>query len=212
MNSIFKIQNIKLFLALTVLMTTFSYAQRDTEKWKLQLAIGLNNPIDDGEVKGYYSSYLNFPTVNIGLQHMFSERLGAKLDFGFNRSSNADSSLEFKLNYTRINAQLVYDFTPMLNFLPERMALVGHVGPGVSITQPLGSFSENKYTYLNALAGFEVHYRLSESLSIYSDIGYAYSLAGESKYDVNVDGYSFNGDLMYVAFGVSISLSGCQYC
>src|SRR5690606_6750448 len=161
---------------------------------------------------GFYSKYLNFPSINIGVQHMFTERLGAKLDFGYNRASNANGSEEFKLNYTRINAQVVYNFTSLLNFLPERIAVVGHAGPGVSMTQPLGSYTENKYTYLNVLGGLEVHYGLSESLSVYGDLSYALSMSGKNKYDYAIDGFSFNGDLVYVALGVSISLSGCQYC
>lgn len=212
MSSNFKIQNIKLLLVLAVLTTSLSYAQRDTEKWKLQVALGLNNPIDNGKDDGFYSKYLNFPSINIGVQHMFTERLGAKLDFGYNRASNAKGSKEFKLNYTRINAQVVYNFTPLLNFLPEQIAVVGHAGPGISITEPLGSYTENKYTYLNVLGGLEVHYGLSESLSVYADLSYALSMSGKNKYDYTVDGFSFNGDLVYAALGVSISLSGCQYC
>jgi hypothetical protein len=213
MTTNFKNQKFKvLFFLVLTLTTTLVYSQSNTSKWKLQLALGVNNPIDNGENDGYYTKYINFPSVNFGLQHMFSDKLGAKLDVGFNRSSNADGSLEFKLNYTRVNAQLVYDFTPVFSFLPERIALVSHIGPGVSFTQPLGEFAENKYTYLNALAGFELHYGLSRSLSIYSDISYAFSLSGQQKYDVNVDGFSFNGDLLYVTFGISVSLSGCSYC
>ena len=187
-------------------------SQRATEQWKAQVSIGVNNPIENDQNGDYVSKYINFPTVNLGIQHMFSEQLGAKLDFGFNRSSNEDESPEFKLNYSRVNAQIVYNFSSILTFLPERISVVGHAGPGVTFSKPLGNFSENTYTYLNVLGGFEVHYALSETLSIYSDLGYALSLSGAENYDVNVDGFSFNGDLIYLSFGVSFSLSGCQYC
>jgi hypothetical protein len=194
-----QVQKIIFLIALGILVTTLSYAQRDSEVWKLQLAVGINNPMEKVGNVGYYSKYVNFPTVNIGLQHMFTESLGAKLDVGFNRASNHDTSLEYKLNYTRVNAQIVYNLRSVLSFLPERIALVAHAGPGISFTQPLGNFSDNKYTYLNALGGMELHYGLSKSLSIYTDLGYVYSLAGKNKYDVNVD-------------GISISLNGCKYC
>lgn len=207
-----QVQKIIFLIALGILVTTLSYAQRDSEVWKLQLAVGINNPMEKVGNVGYYSKYVNFPTVNIGLQHMFTESLGAKLDVGFNRASNHDTSLEYKLNYTRVNAQIVYNLRSVLSFLPERIALVAHAGPGISFTQPLGNFSDNKYTYLNALGGMELHYGLSKSLSIYTDLGYVYSLAGKNKYDVNVDGFSFNDDLMYATFGISISLNGCKYC
>lgn len=201
-----------LLFGLLFLIAFQAVSQRATEQWKGQVSIGVNNPIENDQNGAYFSKYINFPTVNLGIQHMFSEQLGAKLDFGFNRSSNDDESPEFKLNYSRVNVQVVYNFSELLSFLPERISVIGHAGPGVTFTKPLGNFSENTYTYLNVLGGFEVHYALSETLSVYSDLGYALSLSGAEDYDVNVDGFSFNGDLIYLSFGVSFSLSGCQYC
>lgn len=191
---------------------SFSYGQRDTDRFRLQLALGVNNPIDNGENDGFYTKSLNVPTVNFGLQYMFKPNLGAKLDFGFNRAKSADGSAEFKLNYTRVNAQIVYDFTQLLNFLPEPISILAHAGTGVSFTQPLGSVAENKYTYLNGLIGMEMHYKLSRTLSVFGDVGYAKSLSGKNKYDVEIDGYSFNGDLIYAAVGLSVAISGCRYC
>jgi len=190
----------------------FVMAQRAEKRWTGHIAIGMNNPIDDGSNDGYFTNYLNLPTVNIGVQHMFKPDWGAKLDFGFNRASNAEGSLEYKLNYTRINTQIVYNATNVLGFLPNRIELFGHAGPGISFTKPLAPFSNNTETYLNFLVGGEVHYRLSRSLTIFTDLGYALSLAGTDKFDVNVDGFSFNGDLLYLTFGVTFALSGCRYC
>ncbi len=212
MTSKFKSLKFKLLVLIVILNVIFASSQNDNSLWKLQVALGINNPIDNGENDGYYSKYINLPTVNLGIQHMFSNTFGAKLDFGFNRSKNADSSLEFKLNYTRLNAQLVYNMSPLLSFLPQRLQIISHAGPGVSITQPLGNFVNNKYTFLNVLAGAELHYGLSRELSIYGDLSYVLSLSNKEKYNLNVDGFSFNGDLIYVTFGVSISLSGCYYC
>lgn len=207
-----KIQNLSWLLFLALMTSTLSQAQKDVEKWKLQAALGFNNPIDYGEDDGYYSKYVNFPTINLGVQHMFSRNLGVKLDLGYNRASSESGSVPYKMNYTRINLQAVYDFKDLITFLPPPIGIVAHAGPGVSMTQPLGRYSENTYTYLNMLGGIEVHYRLSESVSVFMDGGYAYSLSGKDKYDVARDGFSFKGDLMYVAFGVAISLSGCHYC
>lgn len=206
------LQQHNLFLGLLLLISFQAVSQHATEQWKAQASIGINNPIENDQNGSYYSKYINLPTVNLGIQHMFSEQLGAKLDYGFNRSSNEDDSPEFKLNYSRVNLQILYDFSDILSFLPERISVVGHAGPGVAFTKPLGGFSENKYTYLNVLGGFEVHYALSDTFSVYSDLGYTLSLSGTEDYDVNVDGFSFNGDLIYLSFGVSFSLSGCQYC
>ena len=142
MMSIFKTQKQKL-LIVVILFTTFSFAQKDTNKWKAQIALGVNSPSQSGFVEGFESKSVNFPTVNAGFQYMFKRQLGAKLDFGFNRLSNDDTSPEFKINYTRINAQLVYDPTESIGFLPARIGLVAHAGPGYTFVKPLGDFSNN---------------------------------------------------------------------
>lgn len=207
-----KIQNLSWLLFLTLMTTSLSVAQKDVEKWKLQLALGVNNTLDQGGAYGYYSKQINFPTINIGVQHMFARNLGAKLDLGYNRSSEADNSLPYKLNYTRVNVQAVYDFKDILTFLPPPIGIVAHAGPGLSMTKPLGNFANNTYTYLNVLGGLELHYRMSKSVSIFLDGGYALGLSGDNKYNVATNGYSFNGDLAYATFGVSVSLGGSRYC
>lgn len=80
------------------------------------------------------------------------------------------------------------------------------------MTKPLGNDTNNTYTYPNFLGGLELHYRVSESFSVFVDGSYVLALSGKDNYNPTIDGYSFNGDLMYVALGVSLSLSGCNYC
>lgn len=180
---------------------------QQTQRWKLQIAIGLNNPIEDGSTVGYFSEYANFPTIGLGVQYMFKPDWGVKLDFGYNRASETGDSFPFILNYSRINAQIVYDATNVLGFLPNRLGLVGHIGPGLSFTKPSEPYSDNTYTFLNLLSGAELYYRLSNTLSIYGDLSYVFSLAGSDRYDVNVDGFSFNGDLLYLTLGLTINLN-----
>ncbi|WP_347924005.1 outer membrane beta-barrel protein [Pontimicrobium sp. SW4] len=194
-------------------VTSLSFAQGDTEKIRLQLALGVNNPIDNGENDGYYAKDINLPTINFGIRYMFKpNKLGAKLDVGYNRSKSDVGSLDFKLNYTRVNAQIVYDFYDLLNFLPQEMTIQAHAGPGISFTKPLLNDSENTYTYLNGLVGLDVYFSLSRKLSVFVDVAYAKSLSSKNKYDVALDGYSFNGDLVYTTVGLSVALSGCRYC
>lgn len=210
MMSIFKTQKHKL-LIVVILFTTFSFAQKDTNKWKAQIALGVNSPSQSGFVEGFESKSVNFPTVNAGFQYMFKRQFGAKLDFGFNRLSNDDTSPEFKINYTRINAQLVYDPTESIGFLPARIGLVAHAGPGYTFVKPLGDFSNNKVSFLNVMGGLEVHYALSEYMSLYTDVSYILGLG--SDFDPVIDGFgSFNGNLLTLTFGITFSLSGCHYC
>jgi hypothetical protein len=195
------------------LISSLAFGQRENAKWKLQLALGPNHGFSSGFAEGVYGKRLNFPTVNVGLQHFFTGQLGAKLDIGFNRLSQGPNLPEFKTNYTRINAQIVYDPTYYINFLPERVRILVHAGPGISFTAPLGTLKENNLTFLNVMAGGELHYGLSETLSIYGGGAFVFGLSGKDLSTLDQAGLgAFNGTLMYATIGLSVSLSGCYYC
>ncbi len=199
------------FFVFVCLFSTFSFAQRESNEWKAQVALGVNSPSTSGFVEGFEAKPVNFPTVNLGIQRMFKRQFGAKLDFGFNRFSSSDDSVEFKTNYTRINAQIVYDPTESLHFLPVRMGVVAHAGPGYSIIKPLGEFGNNNLSFLNVMGGAEFHYGISQYVSVYTDVSYIYGLAKD--FEPTTEGFgAFNGNLLTVTFGITFSLSGCQYC
>ena len=91
--------------------------------------------------------------------------------------------------------------------------MVGHTGIGYSIVKPLGNFGDNKISFLNAMAGFEVHYIVSETFSVFTDLSYIFSFSGNKTYNPISEGFgTFNGNLVTFTLGVSVSLSGCQYC
>jgi len=187
-----------------------SFSQNAKSKIRAQIAIGLNSPSSSGFVSPFEAKPINFPTFNLGVQYMFKEQLGAKFDFGFNRFSNSGDSPEFKDNYSRLNIQFVYDATP-LGFLPPRLGLVGHVGPGYTFLKPLGNYADNNLSFLNLMGGIEIHYGLSDTMTVFTDVSYIYGLAKD--FDPVTDGFgSFNGNLATITFGVSFSLSGCYYC
>ena len=196
-----------------ILISVNGHSQSETSKWKLQLAFGFNYPDVDGFVSGFEAKPINFPTINLGVQHMFTRTIGAKLDFGYNRFSNVNGSAVFKTNYTRINAQFVYDTTEIFRFLPVQIGLVAHAGPGFSIIKPLGNFGENKTSFLNTIAGVELHYNVSETFSVFTDVSYIHSFARNKTYNPISEGFgTFNKNLFAVTLGVSVSLSGCYYC
>jgi len=210
MMPIFKTQKHQLLLV-TFLFTLFSFAQKDTNVWKAQIALGVNSPSQSGFVEGFESKSVNFPTVNAGFQYMFKRQLGAKLDFGFNRFSSDGDSPEFKINYTRINAQIVFDPTESIGFLPQRIGLVAHAGPGYSFVKPLGDYSSNNVSFLNIMSGLEVHYAMSKYMSLYTDVSYILGFGKD--FDPIIEGFgSFNGNLLTITFGITFSLSGCHYC
>lgn len=203
------------FLFLIIVFITFNcQAQfRETSKWKALFAVGVNYATTDGFVKGSYAQPLNFPTVNLGIQHMLKSQYGVKLDYGFNRFKNADDTPDFKINYSRINAQFVFDPSEYIGFLPRRLRTVVHAGPGLAFVKPLGTLGDNKQTFVNLLGGFELHYAINEKVSVYTDVAYLYGLTSLDDYNPALNGLgAFNGSVFNLTFGVAISLSGCQYC
>ena len=207
-----KLKNLVL-VVFVCLISISNFGQSKTNKWKALIAFGFNYPDIDGFVSNFEAKPVNFPTINIGVQHMFTRNMGAKLDYGFNRFSNAEDSSEFKINYGRINAQFVYDATNVLSFLPNQIGLVGHIGPGMSFIKPLGAYGDNKHSLFNTLAGLEIHYNIARTVSAYIDGAYIVNISGGETYDPISKGFgTFNNNLFNITLGISVSLSGCQYC
>ena len=193
------------------LVSLFAFGQSETSTWKAQFALGINSPTQNGFVNNFQGKSVNFPTISLGIQRMFSRQFGAKLDFGYNRISNISGSPEFKLNYSRINAQVVYDATNKLTFLPPGIGLIPHVGPGFTFIKPLGDYPDNKTSFFNIMAGLEIHYNLARTYSVFVDTSYIYGFSKD--FDPEIEGYgSFNGNLLTISVGISISLSGCYFC
>lgn len=209
MTSIFKLNKNTLLVLVVFFFCLSARSQEGTSKIKAQFALGVNSPSSNGFVSNFEANSINFPSVNLGVQYMFKPKLGTKLDLGFNRFSNSINSPDFKTNYTRINLQLVYDLSKIISLY--RIGTFVHAGPGFSMIKPLGNYAQNKTSFLNAATGVEFHYGISDKLSVYLDT--AYILGFGKDYNEVSNGFgSFNGDILTVTIGASISLSGCYYC
>ena len=185
-------------------------AQTDTSTFKAQIALGVNSPSSDGFVDNFEGKSVNFPTVNLGFQYMVTRNLGGKLDYGFSRISNKTNSPEFKLNYSRINLHMVYDASRIVSF-SNRMGIFLHAGPGYAFVKPLGNYTDNNTSFFNAMGGVEFHYGVSDSLSLFLDTSYILGIGKD--FNPIASGFgAFNGNLLTVTFGASISLSGCYFC
>ena len=206
----FKIFKIRFLSFIFALSGFYGFSQGDTSTVKAQFALGVNSPSQSGFVDSFESKSINFPSINLGIQYMFKPRLGAKLDFGYNRFSNLSNTPQFKVNYTRLNAQLVFDATRVINLSPKMGTFI-HAGPGFSTIKPLGNYTQNDTSFLNAMGGVEFHYGISDTLSIYLDGSYILGFGKD--FNPISDGFgSFNGNILTLTIGASISLSGCQYC
>ncbi len=198
---------------LTVFFATtyfLSFSQGNKSSIKAQIALGVNSPSSNGFVNNFEAKSINFPSINLGVQYMFKPLLGAKLDFGYNRFSNLKNTPDFKVNYTRLNVQMVYDATKILG-LPPRIGVFPHIGPGFSMIKPLGNYTQNNVSFLNVMGGLEFHYGVTDTFSLYLDSSYIMGFGKE--FNPVTDGFgSFNGNILTINLGLSLSLSGCYYC
>ncbi len=198
-----------LFALMAISLSVFS--QNDSSVFKAQFGLGVNSPFENGFVTDFEAKTINAPTVFFGIQYMFKPRFGAKLDYSFSRMSNKTSTREFQLNYSRINAQLIYDAGDIFNSLPQRLGIFTHIGPGISIVKPLGNYTDNDISFFNANAGIELHYGISRNLSLFTDLAYTHSFSDDF-FPISTGYGSFNGSLVTLTVGMSISLSGCYFC
>jgi len=207
----FKINKVFFCLLIALICFNLGNAQGPQKSVFAQIALGVNSPSSDGFVADFESKTVNFPTLDLGLLYMFKPALGAKLGYSFSRFSNEDETPEFKVNYSRINALLVYDANKVLRFLPQRMGVFLQAGPGFTMIDPLGDYPENNTSYFNVLGGLQLHYGLSDTLSVYADVSYTNGFSKD--FDPITEGYgSFNGNLLAITFGASIALDGCYFC
>lgn len=193
------------------LIGNLSFSQQETSKWKALFAVGINSPSQEGLIEPFMAESINFPAINLGLQHMFKPQFGVKVDFGYNQFSNIESSPDFKVNYSRINAQVVFDTTRYFNFLSIGMGFVFHTGPGLTMIKPLDIYRENKTSYFNAMAGVELHYSISSTVSLFLDGSYIMGFSDDFD-PISTGAGSFNGNMITITFGASVSLSGCRTC
>lgn len=207
-----KIQ-IHFFLIILSLGLLQSHAQlKENTKWRALISIGVNAPSEAGFVNGTSAKTPNLPTINLGIQRMFKSSYGVRLDYGFNRFKNADNSPEFKINYSRINAQFVYNTSEYLGFLSNNSNFYVYLGPGFSFVKPLSGL-DTKQSYFNGMAGVEFHYTLGRKVALFTDVSYIYGFTNLDNYNPTLSGLgAFNGNVLTATVGISIALSGCYTC
>ena len=202
------------FLICFLSLSLTSFAQT-YPKLAVNLDLGFNMPQDPFS-EGYSAKPVNFPTIQLGAQYLFTKRIGARLDYGFNRFSNDDNAPEFKTNYTRINGQVVYNASPILRSINvhPRIGLYLHAGPGFTMLKPLApGFNQNKDSYLNAMAGVAFHYGISEFMSGYMDVSYIKGFGTAVAFEGTPLATKEGSGLLTFTFGIQLALNtGCYFC
>ncbi|QDO93648.1 outer membrane beta-barrel protein [Formosa sediminum] len=215
MSSILKQQKRKtLFVIFLFLFSYSGFAQIEEDVLRFELGFGLNQAFNNGYPETFSSKGLNLPTINVGAQYMFTEQLGAKFDLGFNRLKGEGSTDDFKINYTRLNLQGVYDYTHIVGLHEvKKLKFQAHAGPGFSFVRPMSIPYNNDQNFFNAIIGSEFLYRLNQNSSVFFDVSYIHGFTSPDSYLYPSEGLgAFNGSILTFTIGISLSLSGCYYC
>ncbi len=202
-----------LYIISIFFFTNFIVAQTLT----MDLGLGINNP-SNHFAPLYNAKPINGLTVDAGIRYMFMQKLGVKADVGFNRYSSDEASINFKANFTRLNLQLYYNiWDDFYNFqirLPERLGLFLHAGAGMSFINPINEpFINNQSNNFNYMAGFAVHYAISDKTAVYIDASNIYNIGQKTSYEGTLLTDQEKTQLFNLTFGVTISInSKCYYC
>ncbi|MDW5289234.1 cell envelope biogenesis protein OmpA [Formosa sp. PL04] len=210
-----KLKQQKYISAVVIFLFLFSlngFAQIDEDVLRFEMSFGGNHALESGFSEGYSGNSVNIPTLNIGAQYMFTNNIGAKLDLGFNRIKGSED--DFKINYTRVNAQGVYDYSSILGVEEKKpLKLQVHAGPGFSFVRPLGGLNNVDQNYFNAMIGTNILYALNRNSSVFFDVSYIHGFTKPETYSPLSEGLgAFNGSMITFTIGISLSLSGCYYC
>lgn len=198
-------KKIILFVVIISISNSVAIAQTMCNKLSIEGDFGFNKPYKNIN-PGHYTNDINFLTGNLGVRYMWSEYLGAKIDYGYNSFSNHNKSKQFESVYSRVDMQLVTNLGRILN-LQEKTKNIGlflHAGGGV------GFIDSNLYDKsdgtINLIGGTTLQFRLSNRIALNLD-GAAIFLI--EKVDYTLDGTSYatkNGYILSGTMGLSIYL------
>lgn len=147
-------------------------AQSEFDKWSLEVNGGFNKPMAP-LTPGYLSPTLNLGHVDLGVRHMFNEKFGLKLDYGFGSFKEADGEASFDTKYYRLDLQGVANVGRIMNFesFSRSFGLLFHGGAGIGNVNPeenlYNDFTDDVY---NFIFGITPQIKLSNNIALVGDI------------------------------------------
>lgn len=166
----------KTSLILLFLSSLMTFAQ--SNHWnKLSIEIGYGYVQPSALYSSVYnkSDFSGFNHFDVGARYMFNKEIGLKLSYANDRFKNDDVSPTAGITFNSINVSAVYNVGSLfdLNYLTnERMGLLGHAGVGITLASPESISDSEKIG--TATIGLTPQVKVSERISIYGDIAYAF--------------------------------------
>jgi OOP family OmpA-OmpF porin len=151
----------------------FGANAQEFNKWSIEATTGFNKPMAPFTA-GFLSPTLNLGHVDLGVRHMFNEKFGAKLDYGFGSFKEVDgNSPAFDTKYFRLNLQGVANVGRIMNFesFSDKLGMLFHMGGGIGVVNPelnrYNDFNDRVYTLI---FGLTPQIKLTEKVALVGDI------------------------------------------
>lgn len=169
-----------------------SYAQKEFNKWSLEINGGFNKSMGP-LTPDYFSPTLNVGHFDIGARHMINEYIGFKGNLGFGTFREAKGeSPEFNSKYLTVTAEGVGNFGRMLNFesFTNKIGLLGHLGAGGGrlIYDELALYSNEPDYYYIITSGMTALFSITDRIALSGDI----SVYVNGRQTYTLDGNAFN--------------------
>ncbi len=201
--------------------TTTTAATFNNYRWRFEIGTGESRGLRPFS-EGYFSSnsqktlgVIDLNSVTIGATYNYSELLGFKLDFAFDRFKDKDhKSLPFEVAQFRMTLQGVFNLNSLLKYQKEsaRLNFLFHAGFSLSTLQKISSSNDpdvgSRELNGGLVVGFTPMFRITKKIHVFFDFSSFYNYRqhytwdGEySKPNNNLSGQMING-----TFGLTYSL------
>nr|WP_315151976.1 OmpA family protein [uncultured Flavobacterium sp.] len=138
-------------------------------KWSIELNGGISHPVD-AVTPGYGTPWS--PHVDLGVRYMSNPKFGWKLDFEYDKFSEADNTPSFESTYLRTSLQGVINLGRALNFetFTNTFGILIHAGVGGSQLSASNNFFDDEDYMVNGIAGLTGQAKLSNRIALTVDL------------------------------------------
>jgi OmpA-OmpF porin, OOP family len=210
----------KLFITTLFSIFTISafsqFKSKEYNQLSLEGTIGYGMPLTNISVSGE-GTFASIPSVNLGARYMFNQNFGTK--FAFNNNNFREKSVGS--SQYRFELEGYYNIGNLFNLTYktyESVALFLHAGVGVGITtsqNPAFAYGDEYERHGVVIVGLSPRFRLSEKLSLITDVNYNMILKQHIHYDgQEIQPFSkkgINTSHLTVSVGLCLNLGKRRY-
>ena len=202
-----------MLLGVFLISTASLLAQESNfNRWSVEFTTGVHVPLSPGQGISR-SKYTAFKQFELAGRYMFTEKLGVKGHYGFNRFANPKNSDQGN-TFHRIGVEGVVNVGKLLNVdyhLRENIGLLFHTGIGVTFANPEGSSGIDHMG--NFLVGFTGQVRLNDKFTLLGDMTYIQNFKQHYSYNGSplVPFDATSGSFVNVSVGIMYNLGEGKY-